>query len=178
MFKKKLDRFCILCGDWTGRKYWEISQKIGKNTDKYKNIGDIFEKLSKYPSTDNRWRISCRIRPISDISPKYRRNFSTFQSLVVSSMHIARTAKWWCICVLNPKLVVQTHELQPKIWHFELILPNKNIHERACIPAQLGYPDWIRLQLMVELANPKHWFFYLNIRILFISYELWNYSFK
>ena len=78
-----MDRFCFLCGDWTGRKYREISRKIGKNTDKYRNIGDIFEKLSKYPSTDNRWRISCRSRPISDISPKYRRNFSTFQSLVV-----------------------------------------------------------------------------------------------
>ena len=32
LLKKKLDRFCILCAGWTGRKYREISQKIGKNT--------------------------------------------------------------------------------------------------------------------------------------------------
>ena len=31
--KKKLDRFCILCAGWTGRKYREISRKIGKNTE-------------------------------------------------------------------------------------------------------------------------------------------------
>ena len=47
-FLKKLDRFCILCVGWAGRKYREISQKISKNTDKYRNIGDIFEKLRNF----------------------------------------------------------------------------------------------------------------------------------
>ena len=51
--KKKMDRFCILCVSWIGKKYRGISQKIGKNTDKYRNIGDISEILPKFPSTKN-----------------------------------------------------------------------------------------------------------------------------
>ena len=41
MIKNKLEWFCILCVGWTGRKYREISRKIGKNTDKYRKMGDI-----------------------------------------------------------------------------------------------------------------------------------------
>ena len=41
-------------------KYGEISRKIGKNTDKYRHIGDISENYRE----------------------KYRRNFSIFQTLL------------------------------------------------------------------------------------------------
>ena len=43
-----MDRFCILCAGWTGRKYREIFRKIGKNIDNGRNIGDIFESYRNF----------------------------------------------------------------------------------------------------------------------------------
>ena len=53
-------------------------------------------------------------------------------------------------------------------------MKEEKTHERAGIPAQLGYPDWIRLQLMVELANPKHFTSY-KLEIIHLNN---NYPFK
>ena len=44
--KNKIGR--ILYPTRAGRKYREISRKIGKNTDKYRNIGDIFENYRNF----------------------------------------------------------------------------------------------------------------------------------
>ena len=44
-------------------------------------IGDFSHFLAIFLWIDNRWRLSFRWRPISDISSKYRRYFPIFQSL-------------------------------------------------------------------------------------------------
>ena len=64
--KKILDRFCILCAGWTGRKYREISRK-----------------LPKFPSTHNWWRILCRSRLIQ----KWKQNFQLSHTFLATKQN-------------------------------------------------------------------------------------------
>ena len=63
-------------------KYQEISHNINKNTDNYRNIGDIPKKSQKILSTDYQCGISCRASSISEILVIFRRNFPTFQTML------------------------------------------------------------------------------------------------
>ena len=47
-------------------------------------IGDFADFWPIFPSIDNRCRLSFRCRPITDISPKYRRHFPIFQSMALT----------------------------------------------------------------------------------------------
>ena len=66
-YKKKLDRFCILCAGWTGRKYREISRKLPTIGDEYcvgANENKIFNfpTLSRWPNTTTPTNITTKLK--------------------------------------------------------------------------------------------------------------------
>ena len=127
------------CAGWTGRKYREIFQKIGKNTSGcsarqihsrffsdlsvlHWYFADISAILPIFPSINNRWRLSFRCRPISDISSKYRRYFPIFQSLKTTRV---QCFMWWVYSIIS--------SVFSKLWYTPISYHAKKLDTHAIL---------------------------------------------
>ena len=118
-----MDRFCILCAGWTGRKYREISRKIGKKIgDTNRNLAEaIFLKIS----------LIFRMQPIfadfnRNLTKFSRRHFAPLFRIVGHRNRKFRRKKWKLssmvmrLCVISDNISKFT-----KVYLITIIFINK-----------------------------------------------------